>query len=496
MLRARVVEQASTDLGAWRRLANAAWRAEDHETAIEACRRVAKLAPQDPANIGPFARALMTLGLVEQSLRVIEGGLTIHPESLELLQCRCLALNYADDVSPEVMREAADRFGAALERQTPVVDLPRREPSAKGDDPMRIGYLSADFREHSVSSFLSSLLEAHDPTRVRVYMYSNNQEDDATTERLRSRAHAWCGIRSMNDDDAARLIARDDLDVLIELSGHTIGHRLGVAARRPARRVMTYLGYPNTTGLSRIDHRIVDDVTDPPGSERWMSERALRLPGCFVCYTPPEAGPACERERGGRGPITFGSFNNVAKITDRTVRLWSEIVRSVAGSVLVLKAAALAGRWTRDRLAARFAEAGLDASRVRVMPPTQSREEHLSAYSGIDVALDTFPYHGTTTTCEALWMGVPVITMMGRVHAARVGGSLLASAGLGELVADSERDYVRIAVSLARDEARLRAMKAGLRERFECSSVCDGPRFARAFESALFDACGARGDSR
>jgi predicted O-linked N-acetylglucosamine transferase (SPINDLY family) len=291
------------------------------------------------------------------------------------------------------------------------------------------------------------------------------------------------------------------MDVLIDLSGLTTGNMLAAFAMRPAPVQMTYLGYPNTTGVAAVDYRIVDSITDPPGAEAHAVERLLRIDPCFLCYGGMEAARVAEgppsQAPGSGGAVTFGSFNALQKVTDTTMRLWAEILRAVPGgrARLAVKYMSTGDEQTRARLRQRLEAAGVPADRIVLMAPLPEYRDHLEAYGEIDVALDTFPYNGTTTTCEALWMGVPVVTMAGRVHAARVGASLLSAAGLPDLVARDADGYVAAAVRLAQDAGRLAALRSGLREQMKRSPLCNragfGERFGEAVRGAWRAWCGA-----
>lgn len=284
-------------------------------------------------------------------------------------------------------------------------------------------------------------------------MYYTATSGDAFTQRMKRLPLTWRDAGRATPHQLAEMIRKDRIDIAVELSGHTIGHSLAAMALRPAPIGVTYLGYPNTTGVPGIDFRLVDAITDPPAAETFATERLLRLPGCFLCYRPdpdaPPPGPAPslsgQHSPQQPGPVTFGSFNNLAKISDATVSLWTRVVNAVPDSRLLLKFAQADSDWLRNRFRERFAAAGLAPGRLEILGKIDAKAGHLAAYNRIDIALDPVPYAGTTTTCEALDMGVPVITLTGPLHAARVGASLLTAAGLTELVAATPDEYVEIA---------------------------------------------------
>jgi predicted O-linked N-acetylglucosamine transferase (SPINDLY family) len=354
----------------------------------------------------------------------------------------------------------------------------------RGPDALRIGYVSPDFRHHAVASFIEPVLAAHDRRRHRIFCYANVGQPDATTARLHGLCDEWRDIRALGDDEAARRIAEDGIDVLVDLAGHTGGGRLLLFARKPAAVQVSWLGYPDTTGLTAMDFRLTDRHADPEGCDAFYTEKLVRLEQGFLCYGAPANAPDPSPGAPSRGGVAFGSFNNLAKVTPATLRLWARILAGVPRARLVVKAQALASQGARVHLAEAFSDAGGDPSSLHLLGPEDSPAAHLGRYREIDIALDTFPYHGTTTTCEALWMGVPVVSLAGPTHVSRVGASILAHAGLAELVAATPGEYEEKAIALARDTARLAALRAGLRGRVATSALLDRAGFARALEAA------------
>jgi predicted O-linked N-acetylglucosamine transferase (SPINDLY family) len=306
------------------------------------------------------------------------------------------------------------------------------------------------------------------------------------TARFRQHAHVWREIGAVTDADAAELIRRDGIDILVDLAGHTFGNRLLLFARRPAPVQVTYLGYCDTTGMNAIDYRLTDALADPPGTtERLHTERLVRLPDCAWCFRPPEGAPPVSPPPFERtGGITFGCFSAIPKLTEEALRLWSRILLAVPRSRLLLKNVAFREVATQSRIRALLESAGIAADRIELLGPTPDIAGHLATYGHVDIALDTFPYHGTTTTCEALWMGVPVITLAESAHASRVGVSRLTHAGLPEFIAADQDDYARIAVQLAADTNRLADLRSHLRSRMAASPLMDAPRFAQNVEAA------------
>ncbi len=347
---------------------------------------------------------------------------------------------------------------------------------------LRIGYVSPDFRRHSAGYFIEPVLAAHDPAAVEVFCYASSNLRDEVSERLRALAHGWRDIDALDDGQAAKRIGADGVDILVDLSGHTMNGRLALFAGKPAPVQVTYLGYPNTTGLNAMDYRLTDARADPEGDgEAFHTETLVRLPGGFLCYRPPDDAPAVAPPRD--GPITFVSCNNLAKVTPPVVAAWAALLARLPTARLLLKAKALGDARTRRRMAERFADHGVAARRIDMMGWVETGS-HLDVYGGADIGLDTFPYNGTTTTCEALWMGVPVVTLAGDRHAGRVGASLLARVGLGDLVASSSAAYVETAQGLANDREALGRLRGRLRAMITDGGLTDGPAFTAALEAA------------
>jgi predicted O-linked N-acetylglucosamine transferase (SPINDLY family)/predicted SAM-dependent methyltransferase len=351
---------------------------------------------------------------------------------------------------------------------------------------LRVGYVSRDFYTHSVAYFLEPILAHHDRSSVFVVCYSTLLQPDAVTEKFKTLADAWRDVSMMPLDDFERMVLEDEIDVLVDLSGHTAGNRLPLFARKPAPVQITYLGHPGTTGLTSIDYRIGDDVSDPPGmTESHYSEKLWRLPGSFLTYKPLDGAPAVTSAPSElKGYVTFGSFNNAMKITGRVMDAWANILQAVPGSIILLKSHAFGTVQGKSRVLDRFANWGIGAERLRLMEWLPGGTDHLSIYSEVDIALDPFPYNGTTTTCEALWMGVPVVTLCGNRHSCRVGSSLLTCLDLPELICDSVDDYIARASELALDTVGLKALRASLRDRMSSSALLDHGGFTRNLETA------------
>lgn len=350
-----------------------------------------------------------------------------------------------------------------------------------------MGFLSADLRQHSVAYFLEPILAHLDAEQVEVCLYHDHVQVDAMSERLRARAARWRHVAGQSDSTVAAIITNDAPDILIDLAGHTGLNRLPLFARRLAPVQATYLGYPDTTGVKTMDFRLVDAVTDPEGeAEQYHTERLLRFAPTAWSFAPPAAAPeVASVQCTTGGEVTFGCFNNFAKVTDAMLTVWARLLAAVSGSRLLLKGFGLGNQVLQSQVMLRLVAAGISRERVQLLERMQTQGEHLAAYSRVDVALDTFPYNGTTTTCEALWMGVPVVTLAGDRHMSRVGASLLQAVGRQEWIASDTDSYVRIAAELAVDHVKLAELRISLREEMRRSALLDHAGQAARFGEAL-----------
>jgi protein O-GlcNAc transferase len=429
------------------------------------------------------ARALQ--GQTDRAILHYERALSLRPDYAEVYSNLLFTMNYAYDKDP------ADIFNAHLtfakRWETPLVpSIEATTNDRRCQRRLRIGYVSSDFRQHAVCYFIEPVLVHHDREWFEIYCYANHLQDDAVTERLKLRAAHWRNIFGHSDEQTAQQIRADQIDILVDLNGHTSNNRLLLFARKPAPIQATWLGYPNTTGLSAMDYRITDGFADPLGlTEHLHSEKLVRLPECFSCYQPPPDAPEVSGlPAQKKGFVTFGCFNNMAKITPEVRAVWARILQALPGSRLAIKNTALSGECTREMVRQTFKKMGITPERLELLARDQSQRAHLDRYRNIDIGLDTFPYNGTTTTCEALWMGVPVITLAGKTHAGRVGVSQMSSIGLTELVSNTLEEYVSVAQRLAGNLDRLGIMRAELRSRLATSPLTNGHGFTINLEMA------------
>jgi len=438
----------------------------------------------DPANQRPAnnkASVLKEQGLAEEAIRCYERYLEFDPENPGVHGNRLYVQQFIPGNDPSELFQL-HRQWARVHAEPHRSAIGPHDNDRSPDRVLRVGYVSPDFRLHSVAFFLLPLMESHDKRQVHVTCYYSQDMEDPITARLRAAADEWRDISRMKAPEIAELIRSDKIDILVDLAGHTAHNSLTAFARKPAPVQVTYLGYPATTGLETMDWRMADEITDPDEAEAFHTEKIYRLPRTAWCFEPLSGSPPVEPAA--REKIVFGSFNDLAKVNAPLMRLWARIVQSVPDSRLCLKNRATGSDNVRRRLQEQFGELGISPDRLDLIAPCIGLEDHMRYYNQIDIALDTYPYHGTTTTCEALWMGVPVVTLAGKSHVSRVGVSLLSSVGLSDFVAGNEEDYVRIAIELAGNKSRREELRGSLRDRMKNSPLMDGADLARRIESA------------
>ena len=461
-------------------LALALMSLRESDEAIAACQAGLALRPQWPEMADCAASALAAGDRIDEAIALLQEQVELNPDHRLLRSHYLFRLHYASGDTDHLAR-GHRAYGDAVARGA-------MQPPARIADPgrpLRYGILSPDLRTHSVAYFAEPILASKPPgDTITCFSTSPRADGDAITSRLKGMSDGWFECSIMDDVSLDRTIRESGIDVLIELAGHSSGGRLAALDRKPAPVIATAIGYPNTTGHPAVDIRIVDSVTDPPGSDRLCTERLARIDPCFLCYRPPDAAPEPGLPEAS-APITFGSFNLTSKVGDATLALWSDVMAAVPEARMLVKSLNMADRSTQSRIVERMTRAGIAAERIDTMPFAASVAEHLSMYRRVHVALDTTPYNGTTTTCEALWMGVPVVTVAGDGHAGRVGMSLLAAAGLPELIAADGAEFVRTAARLVRDRPRLEALRSGLRDSLRASALLDQSAYGTRIFGAL-----------
>lgn len=463
-------------------MALALWETGRLEEAAEHCRVALAGNPSFAEVHNTLATILKDQGRPEEAVAHYRQALAIDPAFARAHSNLLFTLNYLDRMDGPTMlvehTKWAERHASAYREPVRPHDN-ERKPGRR----LRIGYLSPDFYQHSVAFFIEPILAAHDRKQMEVYCYASVTRHDAMTTRLRGLADHWRDIAPLTDVQVVELIRQDGIDILVDLAGHTAGNRLLVFARRPAPVQVTYLGYLNTTGMAAMDYRLTDEWSDPVGvSDNLHTETLVRLPGGLLCFSTPPDSPAVEEPPALKaGCVTFGCFNNSAKITPEVVALWSEILRSVPGSRLLLKSKQFTDAGTQRRYREWFQQNGIEPARVDLEGNSAWRD-YLESYHRIDIALDPFPYVGGTITCHALWMGVPVITLAGRMGFARTGASILSSIGLPQLVVDTRAAYLAKAVELAGDLEQLHQLRTGLRQCMQNSPLMDRKRWVASLE--------------
>lgn len=480
------VRSAPADLDARLSLAQVHLERADLAASWAGLEDAVRAVPGDPEVYRRWSELAVRAGEVDEALRIARRGVAAWPRDIGLLVQLASTMNFADGVDAGEHLGVIKRLAAASGRGGPERAFANvRDPEKR----LTVAFLSPDFRFHACAFFLAGLMGRMDQGRVRVLAYSTGRPDGVT-----GAFSQLCELREMSEWTHARIAAaaeQDGVDIAVDCAGWSAGSRLEAMIPRLAPVQVTYLGWPHTTGSPSLDWRVVDAVTDPPGAEAWATEKLLRLERCFVCFAMPDHTPepalspslGAYARGGAMGPVTFASFNRLEKVQGAALRVWARILQRVPGSRLLIKAAPFSG--VRASFERRFAAAGGDASRVDWTGFEMDPSAHLRAFHRVDIALDPFPYNGTTTTCEALLMGVPVVALRGESHRARVGASLLTSAGLGDLVAASEDQYVEIAARLASDPSRLLSLHKSTRGAMLNSPVCDASGYARDFEHAL-----------
>ena len=452
------------------------------DEAVACYQKALTIRPDDAMTNHNLGNTLKDLGKLDGAIACYQKALTIKPDFAEAHSNQLLVAHYASLYTPaELFAEHlkfAEQFEAPLK--------PSWRPHTNTRDPekrLKVGYVSPDLRHHAVAYFIEPVLAHHDKSRVEVFCYYNHTRQDSFTDRLRAAADHWASCQDMPDERLAERIRADGIDILVDLAGHTGENRLLVFARKPAPVQVTYLGYINTTGLSAMDYRLTHIDADPPGNEAYYSETLYRLPGdLWWCYRPPPGMPGVAPPPAiANGFVTFGSTNNIAKLSPETIATWADVLRALPDARLIM--AGIPQGSAQQSLCERFSAHGIDPQRLTVhgrLSPGRYWELHHQ----IDIVLDPFPYNGGTTTCDALWLGVPVVALAGQEFVSRMGYALLKNIGLPELAAASRQDYVKIAVSLAGDPERLKTLRTGMRERLAASPLRDEAGFTRNLETA------------
>jgi predicted O-linked N-acetylglucosamine transferase (SPINDLY family) len=450
------------------------------DEAVNAYNRALALRPNFATAHNNLGVVLLAQGRVDEAAASYRRALACQPDYVRahnnLLVCR----NFDPTADPDTLFQEHRRWGETYDRVAPKAAHPNdRNPERR----LRVGYVSPDFYRHAVSHFLEPIFNHHDPKQVEVYCYAEVSAPDAVTARFQARAHGWRWAFGKSDAEVVHQIRSDAIDILVDVAGHSAQNRLLVFTYKPAPIQITYVGYPNTTGLSAIDYRLTDVVADPPFEPVRHSEELVRLPLAF-CYAPPDNAPAVTPLPAlAAGHVTFGALHNLAKLNGRVLDLWAQLLHAVPSGRLVIFRNTLQGS-ARDLLHQQLTGRGISPERFDLLHQQEARTQHLYVYSSIDVSLDAFPWNGHTTACESLWMGVPVVALYGNRYGSRMAADVLGAVGLSELIASTPDRYVAIATQLAQNRDRLAELRSTLRERMRTSVLCDGPTFTRSLEDA------------
>ncbi len=455
---------------------------EQSEEAIAAYRNAIALKPDYAEAYNNLGNVLGDVGQPDEAIKAYRQAMVLKPKGTKAHSNLIHSFYYHPGYSAKAIADEQRNWNR--QHAEPLKEFIQPHFNDRSPDRrLRIGYVSSDLRNHPVGRFMLPLLAHHDPSQVEVFAYSQSPVADAITERLRASTHCWRSIVGLSDAQAADLIRRDQIDILVDLTMHTSDNRLLVFARKPAPVQVTWLGYPGSTGLTAIDYRLSDPYLDPPGMyESIYSEQMIRLPGCFWCYDPVDGKdiPINPLPALTSSIITFGCLSKFAKINPPLLALWAKVLLQVKDSRLLLLANP--GRHIQQT-ADQLSQHEINAERLEFIP-RQPHQKYLEQYRRIDLGLDSLPYNGHTTSLDGLWMGVPMVTLAGQTAVGRAGSSILSNIGLLELIAHSEEEYVEIAVHLAKDLPRLSNLRSTLRQRMEQSPLMDAPKFARNIEAA------------
>lgn len=449
--------------------------------AKQLCEEAISLQPKNALAYRTLGNLLLAEGLAGEAISAFEKAIALNPRDLTLHSSLLFALNYSSAHSPAAIFSAHESWGERMMSSVPRKSMVHDNLPAESRR-LKLGYVSPDFRRHAVAYLIEPVLAAHNHDAFHVVCYSNVAKEDEVTQRLRSMADEWRDIAGMNDAAVAEMVRHDKIDILVDLAGHTAGNRLAVFVYKPAPVQVSWLGYYNTSGLPAIDYILSDPISSPANDAQPFVEEVVRLPHTRFCYRPPEYAPPAGRVPSSVSQgATFGSFNKLVKVNQEVVAVWSQILTQVPNSRLILKARQFADQDECKRWEALFLQYGVTAERLNLRGYSP-HADMLAEYAEIDIALDPFPFTGGITSFEALWMGVPVVTLSGETMVGRQTAALLEVMGHNELIAASREQYVQLAVALAGDEMRLSELRQTLRADMERSPLCDAVGFTHDLE--------------
>ena len=470
--------------GPYLNLANALAKLGHLQEAVDALKHSLAYSPNNEEAFSTLGRILTLQGKTDEAFECCQKAREINPELNSAHTNLLLTMNYGGRFSRQEIYEAHKQWGTTQENNT--IRNSDLNNNADPDKRLRIGFVSPDFRDHAVAFFLEPLLEQVNSEAFEIFCYSDVEKPDNTTERLKNLSHHWRHCFGLRNEAVKKIIQDDQIDILIDLSGHTGDNRLTLFAKHLAPVQVSYLGYPNTTGLSTMDYLITDHFLDPDEeSEKYYVEKLLYLPNSFFCYNAPLECPEVASTPVLRNEyITFGSYNNLAKISEDVIALWSQVLQSVPESRLILQCLSLNDPPTRERYEKLFLAHKIPLERIDLISSSSFRD-YLAGHANVDIVLDTFPWNGHTVSCHALWMGVPFITLAQDKRSSRMGLSMLKTLGLDSCIAFNKEQYVSCARQLAEDRVQLETIRKNLRERMKSSPLCNAKQFAQDFEIQL-----------
>ncbi len=470
-----------TSLEAYNNLSNALYKLGRLEAAADALKQALFYRPDDAETHANLGRVLLLQGKVIESFASHHRTLELQPDLSSAHSLMLYAMNYSLEFSRDEIFKA--HIDWAEKHETPRMQARAHSNTAEAERRLRIGYVSPDFRGHSVAFFFEPILKTHNKNTFEVYCYSDTLKVDQTTKRMQALSNHWRHCCGLSDSAVAEMIIDDQIDILIDLAGHTDNNRLTMFAGQPAPVQVSYLGYPNTTGLRSIQYLITDQHCDPaPVMDAYYSEKLCRMPTAFFCYQPPENSPTVSAAPALKNDyVTFASYNNLAKIGEDVVKLWSDVLKAVPDSRLLFQCLSLNDPPTRARFEHLFATHEIDTKRID-FTAANDFDTYLSGHADVDIVLDTFPWNGHTVSCHALWMGVPVITLAGNRHSSRMGVSILTNLDLNDCIANSESEFIAAAKSLSQDTQQLARLRQELRPRLQASKLCNGQEFTQNLE--------------
>ncbi len=477
----RAIELDPSNPDAWNNLGNSLQQRHELLEAVACYERAIQLAPRHFLAYENLNVALSHLGQIERAIDVLRGALPFAPPQQLPSNRLLLSLNYHPRLDAQTIFEEHRQWGTQFEAR--LKPLPPLRPSRDPHRTLRIGYMSGDFRDHALARFVEPFFKQHDREQVATVCYSDAPFPDAVTEQLRSCGGEWRATYGWDDHRFVQQVRADHIDILVDLSGHTSLARLVALAARTAPIQVSYLGYANTTGLSRVDYLLTDSILDPAGSDALYTERLAWLDPCFACYAPQSNCPAVAPSPSARGePFTFGSLHGLAKMNADVFDVWAAVLRRVSESRLLLFRTTFRGP-VIEYVAEQFRQRGIERQRL-LFDHDLSERTHLDIYAQIDVSLDVFPWSGHTTACDSLWMGVPMVTWRGTRRCGRLVASALAALGRTEWIAETHEQYVELAVQLAERRGELPTLRASLRDEMARSALCDAVGFTRRLEQA------------